>query len=81
MIEDFTVQLWDRYEKGEIKRWPGEDTRLKLARRAMEAELKVRYDTLGASCKRMEKREQALTWAMRGRISILSAEKTLAEVT
>lgn len=77
-IGDFEAGMFDRYEAGEGK-WPGEETRERLARRTMPDVLKREYDRLHAARRRMEKRIGSLGKAADAQRSVLSALKVEME--
>lgn len=79
-VSDFESGMFDRYESGEGK-WPGEETRERLARRTMDADLKREHDRLHAARKRAEKRIGHLKTEADAQRSVLSALKVEMEAT
>lgn len=77
-ISDFETAMFDRYESGDGK-WPGEDTRERLARRTMDQDVKREHDRLHASRKRLEKRIASLKSSADAQRSVLSALKVEME--
>ena len=77
-VADFEAAMFDRYERGEGK-WPGEETRERLARRTMDADLKRERDRLHAARNRAEKRIKSLGKAADAQRSVLSALKVEQE--
>lgn len=74
-VADYVAGLWDKHVAGEIKKWPGEDVRLALARRAMDTQTRGKY----ARLKNLERRIQEAIARTKEEIgayrSILSAQK------
>ena len=79
-VSDFEVGMFDRYDAGEGK-WPSEETRERLARRTMDADLKREHDRLHAARARAEKRIRHLTKEADAQRSVLSALKVEMEAT
>jgi hypothetical protein len=73
-VADFEVALFERYEKDEGK-WPGEKTRERLARKAMDQEMRRTVDRIHAARRRAEKRIADLKAEADSWRSILSALK------
>lgn len=73
-ISDFEAGMFDRYEKDEGK-WPGEKTRVRLARRGMDPDLKRSVDKIHAARRRAERRISDLKAEADSWRSILSALK------
>jgi septal ring factor EnvC (AmiA/AmiB activator) len=71
-IDDYIASLFERWESGESK-WPSDDVRMKLARRAMDREVRDQYDALCASRDRMRKRISDLKSSVEAQRSVLSA--------
>lgn len=74
-VESFVAGLWDRHVSGEIKKWPGEDVRLALARREMDTAVRGKF----AQLKQRERRLVDAIARTKEQIgayrSILSAQK------
>ena len=72
-LDAHSVGLWEAHQDGQ--KLPGEDLRLRLARRDMPADLLGEYSSLLHSRKRLERRISALAKAISAQQSILSALK------
>ena len=79
-VDNFITGLWDKHAAGDAK-WPGEDVRLKLARREMAPEPLGQYLGLIRSKSRLEARIKSLTTEIGARRSLLSALKVEMEAT
>lgn len=79
-VEEFEAELFDAYNKGEGK-WPGESTRVALAHRAMDDELRLTYRRLTRERKQTEKRIEHITTRVGALRSVLSALKVELEAT
>lgn len=79
-IEDFTADLWDQHQDSD-SRFPGEQVRMALARRAMPRKLRDEHAVLMAKRRRIEKRIGSLKTQVSAQQSILSALKLEAEAS
>src|SRR5207245_9194628 len=77
-LDEFSEGLWTAHRDDGAK-MPGEDLRLRLARRAMPSEVLGAYAALLHSRKRLERRIQALKASVSAQQSILSELKTELE--
>lgn len=77
-IEDYVAGLWDAHESNGAK-WPGEDARLMLARRAMDPTLRGEHARMTRDLKRCQRRISALRAEASALQSILSALKVELE--
>jgi hypothetical protein len=79
-IEDYVAGLWDAHEKDGAK-WPGEEARAMLARRALPPELRGEHAKIARNLKRCEVRIRALGIEARALMTVLAALRTEMEAT
>jgi hypothetical protein len=85
-LETFVGALWDRYTSGEIRTWPGEDTRLALFHRHLREReettaMLVSVGALRARRRRLQDRLDDVRTGISARQSLLNGLKAELEAT
>jgi hypothetical protein len=80
-VMDFEVGLWTKHENGDMKRWPSDAMRLKLAHKASDPELLGKRKALQLSRDRLRKRISDLRIEVDALRSVLSGLKAEMEAT